>query len=88
MNIDSPLPFVLLGVLLLLGLAFTVGFVILVIKLAQRSASKQQELAEGAEFLEPPSLATRLAEIEDAYQQGLITEEERAEARRAALAQA
>lgn len=84
MNTTSFLPLVLLSVLLVLGLAFTAGFVFLVIRLSQRKAREQQELEPLAEA---PSLAVRLAEIEDAYQQGLITEEERAEARRAALAQ-
>ncbi len=84
MHTTSILPFVLIGVLLLLGLAFAIGFVFLVIRLSQRKAREQQELEP---LDQGPSLAVRLAEIEDAYQQGLITEEERAEARRAALAQ-
>lgn len=84
MNTTSFLPLVLLSVLLVLGLAFTAGFVFLVIRLSQRTTRRQED---SALLAEAPSLPVRLAQIEDAYQQGLITDEERAEARRAALAQ-
>jgi flagellar biosynthesis/type III secretory pathway M-ring protein FliF/YscJ len=82
-NTTSLLIVVVLAVVALVAIAFAVGFVILVIKLSQRRGPAAQAPGDGAEA---PSLAARLAEIEDAYQHGLISEEERAEARRAALA--